>query len=418
VFRHGMNSSGCCSAPSLPSDEVEQTIRPTIDWKIDLFMRLFVLPTFDPAQICWWLSLSGGKDSFVMAHALRDWYSRAGVQFRAEGFVINQWGGAAVTQAARSFDWLPVRIIDARTATSFRTEYQLGQQAPCRSCSDVRHNFTDALLDQAPVEWDRIHFIARGLHLSDMAVSLVWRLFQGLDPSQEMLRAGKGRPIAQLANNRFLVKPLAFVREFETQNYANEIGFHQACCGCPACRYPSRRDIVEETLLHFFRSDLWEFDVPGIDEFLQGHKADIDVSELRKNSKAGLASKHNHLPDDFAEFALDDAMRSLSIAGLSSVKGVIDFDSCLDDYGLAALAGDEHPTPGDKIPAPAILTRADVSEATKMAIAALGPFWAAFRLAKERRQIALQLQQTLFGICVDEKLSNVHTTLRKYYGEI
>jgi tRNA(Ile)-lysidine synthase TilS/MesJ len=113
-------------------------------------MQLFVLPTFDPTRIFWWLSLSGGKDSYVMAHALRDWHDQAGIPFRARRFLVDQWGGAAANRAARFIDWLPVEIIDARSDTITRTGYQRGQQAPCRACSDVRHDVTDALLDRLP----------------------------------------------------------------------------------------------------------------------------------------------------------------------------------------------------------------------------------------------------------------------------
>ena len=87
-----------------------------------------------------------------MAHALRDWYERAGVRFTARGFVIDQWGGAAARQATRSIDWLRVDLIDARATTLTQTKYEKGQQAPCRSCSDVRHDVTDALLDNAPAQ--------------------------------------------------------------------------------------------------------------------------------------------------------------------------------------------------------------------------------------------------------------------------
>jgi hypothetical protein len=272
-------------------------------------------------------------------------------------------------------------------------------------------------LDRAPAELGKFHFVARGLHLSDMAVSLVWRLFLGLNPSREMLNAGKGQPLTRIIDNRYLVKPLSFVREFETQAYAEQIGFRHACCGCPACRYPSRRDIVEETLLHFFRSDLWEFDVPGMNDFLQGHGTQIDTAALRAASAPGVATKHNHLPDDFAEFAFDEMLSDLSIMALSSLDSAIDFDSCLDDVGLAAIEGRTIVISQDRIPAPAMLSGGNLAPQIKRAIAALGPFWAAFNLPAEKRREALHLQYQLFGITADDKLSNVHTMLRRYYGE-
>lgn len=408
----------CCAAAKGPlQGGADVSVRLLLHRKIDLFMRAFVLPFFDPARICWWLSLSGGKDSFVMSQLLRDWYDQAGIPFKARGFLINQWGGSAAGRAARLFDWLPIKVIDARSDTRTRTAYERGQQAPCRACSDVRHDVTDALLDQDASGLGDYHFVARGLHLSDMAVSLVWRFFWGLNPAQDMLDAGKGRPVTHISGNRYLVKPLCLIREFETQCYADEVGFTHACCGCPACRYPSRRDIVEETLLHFFRSDLWEFDVPGMSDFLRSQGTKLDITALRTESAPGLVTKHDHLPKDFADFACEEMSRALSIVGLSSSSTMIDFGSCLDDMGTAALEGRAIVTSQVGIPAPAMLTGGELTWQTKRAIAALGPFWAAFHLESEKRQKALRLQCALYGLSVDAKLSNVHAMLRRYYGE-
>jgi hypothetical protein len=141
------------------------------------------------------------------------------------------------------------------------------------------------------------------------------------------------------------------------------------------------------------------------------------VGALRALSAPGVATKHNHLPDDFAEFAFEETLRSLSIVALSSAGQAIDFDFCLDDVGLAAVEGRAEISFRDGIPAPAMLTRDDLGAPVKRAIAALGPFWAAFTLPSEKRREALDLQRALFGIAVDEKLSNVHAMLCRYYGE-
>jgi tRNA(Ile)-lysidine synthase TilS/MesJ len=417
MLEENLRLSCCAGMPPDQGGHATSFARSCVSHKIDLFMRAYILPTFNPNQIHWWLSLSGGKDSFVMAHVLRDWYEQAGLHFKARGFIINQWGGAAAEKVGRSLDWLPIDLIDARDDTRVRTGYERGQQAPCRACSDVRHDSTDALLDRVPSADGDYHFVARGLHLSDMATSLVWRFFRGESPSRSMLEQGKGRPVAHIGGRRYLVKPLSFVREFETQLLSKEIGFRHACCGCPACRYPSRRDIVEETLLQLFESDLWEFDIPGMNEFIAGHGNIIDMKGLRSSSIPGRASKHNHLPHDFSDFSLDETMRSLSISSLSSIGEALDFNSCLDDIALTIIAGDAPEMRNGKIPAPALLARPQLNEPMKRAVAALGPFWGAFHLSQEKRFEAHAIQQAAFGIDVDDKLSNVHRMLRRYYGE-
>jgi hypothetical protein len=232
-----------------------------------------------------------------------------------------------------------------------------------------------------------------------------------------MLTSGKGRPITAIGAKRYLSKPLFFIREYETQTYANKIGFKKACCGCPACRYPSRRDIVEETLLHFFRGNLWEFDVPGMREFIAGNGSNAEFASLRSASAPGLVTKRDHLPNDFVEFAVELISRHLSLTAFSDVSSQIDFTSCLDDLGLAALDGKKPIIAPLTIPVPGMLVGRPLSGPIARAIAALGPFWAAFSLPPQTRRLALTLQRALFGISVDESLTNVTLLLRDYYGE-
>ena len=60
-----------------------------------------------------------------------------------------------------------------------------------------------------------------------------------------------------------------FVREFESQSFSESNNYEAYCCGCPACKYPSRRDIVEESLLKLFDNNpLWEFNIPGLIDYL------------------------------------------------------------------------------------------------------------------------------------------------------
>ena len=150
-------------------------------------------------------------------------------------------------------------------------------------------------------------------------------------------------------------------------------------------------------------------------EFIQGHGVKINTAALQAVSIPGIAPKHGHLPKDFADFAIEEMLRGLSIFALSSLAEAIDFNVCLDDIGFAALEGRSTVTSPSKIPAPAMLSGGELSWPVKYAIAALGPFWGAFTLPSGKRRRALDLQRDLFGITVDEKLSNVHVMLHQYY---
>ena len=200
--------------------------------------------------------------------------------------------------------WQDVQIIEANELTIQATRYEADQQAPCRLCSDVRRDLTDKLIlgnaNLSQSDSSKGHIVARGLHVSDTSISALWRYTMGNGAAQDMLSAGKGRPVSHLYRNVYLAKPLYYVREFESQQYADMAGYRRSCCGCPACRYPSRRDIVEESIAGFLRSPLWEFDEPGMDDLLSESTPADTVGEIKRRSEPGIETKRAHLPKAFA----------------------------------------------------------------------------------------------------------------------
>lgn len=144
---------------------------------------------------------------------------------------------------------MPVTIIDSVDLTRDTINYISGSQAPCKACSSIRKNIGDSFI-ASNYKNGYINIIARGLHLSDMAISYLWRIFWDIDIDSFTNKLEKGDPLVKLniQSNTYLAKPLCFIREYETQKYADHLKFHSICCGCPACRYPSRRDIIEESL--------------------------------------------------------------------------------------------------------------------------------------------------------------------------
>src|SRR6202008_375777 len=108
--------------------------------------------------------------------AVRRWYERTGVGCAASCFIIDQWGSAATQSLERQLEWgSPLIPVDGRALTQQMTNYTAGQQAPCRSCSDARHDLTDALLARNRMGGKGyVDVVARGLHFTDTAVSLLW----------------------------------------------------------------------------------------------------------------------------------------------------------------------------------------------------------------------------------------------------
>ena len=385
-----------------------------VDAKIDLFFNRHIVPVLEPSRIRWWFSLSGGKDSFSMAQGVRRWYERMGVRCTASCFIIDQWGGSAAQSVRKQLNWpSPLIVVDGRTATQEATNYVAGQQAPCRTCSDARHDLTDALLSRDRVRGaECIDVVARGLHLTDTSVSLLWRHALGRKAAEELLSLGKAKPLVRLPDGHYLAKPLTYVREFESGAYADAHGYKSACCGCPACRFPSRRDIVEESLCRFMEGALWEFGVPGVRTFLNHLAADEDIERM---SAGGFLFKHRHLPDAFVTFAVE-RFRRLAAESRAVWSARCDPSIDLDLIGAARLKGNDRPTPGDRVPTPALLAGRALEEREKWMIATMGPFWGAIGLPPALASKAWTLQETCFGFSNDERWSQVNGLLHEFYS--
>ena len=184
-------------------------------------MERHVLSKFDPRDIFWWFSVSGGKDSFAMVHGIHKWYDRKGIRTESAIFHINQWGGQTTEYILKYFREYDCRIIDGSKLTHSKTKYKYGQQAPCRECSDVRRKLNDELIYPESLQNKKVNFLCRGLHLSDIAVSLLWRYAIKSDPATDLINEKKGQPITRLWHNTYLAKPLSYVREYEAQQYAS-----------------------------------------------------------------------------------------------------------------------------------------------------------------------------------------------------
>lgn len=378
--------------------------------KIDLFMQLDVATEFDPADIHWWLSLSGGKDSFAMAEGLREWYSRNGISFSASAFTIDQWGGPSHSAIVDQLPWVSVNVVDGRSRTLAATKYQAGNQAPCRTCADVRREVSDHVIEASGRRG--IQMLARGLHLSDLAVSLAWRFALGREPAQDMIASGKGRPISKLGTSTYLAKPLTYAREFEAQEFARSRGFRPACCGCPACKFPSRRDIVEETLLGFYVGPLWEFQVPGLDALL----THFGATRTRDLSVPGVQEKHAHLPPDFAEFVVE-RFRLAAMRLPPDSTNAFDRGMDLDKVGDGRLRYQADLLDVASVPLPALLVGRPLTELEKRMVATLGPFWGALGLSSAFARQAEDLQRKYFNFTTDIHWSQVAGLLRDYYSK-
>lgn len=389
----------------------------SFETKIDLFMQDQILPFFNPEEVDWWLSLSGGKDSYAMAIGIRQWYQKKGFRLSAKGLHIDQWGANAAGFVRKKLAWLEIIIINAQKLTLEKTGYQPGDQAPCRKCADVRRLVGDEIIFPAAKKTKRVQFIARGLHLSDTALSLLWRFIRGKEPELAINSSSKGWPTKEIAPKVYLVKPLAYIREYESQIYAHRAGFQKKCCGCPACHVPSRRDLVEETALPFVHTPLWELTIPDMTNYLTRIGTNQLESKIKKNSSPGIETKTPSLPDGFT-FSATNYFRSWLHKMPAVDLKKLNFEMSLDEIGVKRLTKQVTPLQVKNIPAPALLDKNWIPSASEMGmIATLGPFWGAIGLDPINAQEAWKLQEKICDFVPDDQWSQVKKMLTLYYQQ-
>ena len=372
-------------------------------------MQTYIIPSFDPDKVYWWVSVSGGKDSFTMAYALYLWYTENGRSFQGEGIYIQQWDEVGISEhLRRNISWMPITVIHGEEETLKHTKYTLGSQAPCSKCSQVRKTVGDKFIGQH-FKKGYYNILARGLHFTDMAVSYLWRDFWGIDTEQFANALEKGTPLVKLESleNYYLAKPLCYVREFECEHFAKLINYVPICCGCPACRFPSRRDIVEDSLGMLFTSELWEFDIHGIPTYLKNIKAPDSIHEI---SLPGKEMKCSRLSPEFSDFAIH-YWKSRE----KRFDNVFDKSEFLDSIGCKYLLTHER-CYNNHCFLPKFYTSTELTNAEKMLIATVGPFWGAIGFFDKRfRNSILSLQSEIFGINIDEYWSQVNPILQEYY---
>ncbi|MDR0313352.1 MAG: hypothetical protein LBI14_07120 [Treponema sp.] len=259
----------------------------------------------------------------------------------------------------------------------------------------------------------KVNFIARGLHLGDTAISYLWR-WMFFDSIPASLNKMKYQPLVQINDGVFLAKPLFLVREIETQLYSSNHNFIPVCCMCPACGFPSRRDIVEESILYIYmneKSGLWEFSVPGMSDYLK-QIVPFDYSYLSGISTKGFAQKCNHIPEPFFVFALDyfrDRMAQVDINQFNS--GLF-----LDDIGKKSFLSGKKELFTGKLPIPKFfLPDIALSEYERRMIATLGPFWGAVGLTSSQQRFALDVQTKIFDFTPDDLWGQVNSLLNIFY---
>ncbi|HNY13275.1 MAG TPA: ATP-binding protein [Candidatus Wallbacteria bacterium] len=193
------------------------------------------------------VALSGGKDSFTLLDALTRLKLRAPVEFSLfvcmvhpgfPGFMINE-----IEQ------WLKDNKYEYHIERSdiYETVFQDAEKSKdgCFHCSRQRRSVLYRIADA-----NNCQKIALGHHSDDFIETVLLSMFFN-GKIETML------PIFEAGSKKFrIIRPLMYVSERTTADYAKDKEFPVACCGCPLCKTNTlRRAKVKKMLADFEKND-------------------------------------------------------------------------------------------------------------------------------------------------------------------
>lgn len=327
-----------------------------------------------------------------------------------------QWDDSSAAIEAR-FHWLDeLLFFDLREKTASILCENQAVQAPCSKCSLIRKECSDYFFSQLNSDKDdMIPILCRGLHLTDMANSMIWRLIWDHSPTDSLFSLGKGKPLVKLFSNVYLAKPLCFVREFESQAYADAFHYSPYQCECPALKYPSRRDIIEESVSLYYTKPLWEFEIPGMDCFFKTVLT-CEKGLVAMHSVPGKETKQATLPEGFFSFGVDYFRRITEKNRAALLSNIRDRSRYLEDAVPQFLSYNQLQQESDSNLNFKLLTSPDsLTGFDRKMITTLGPFWGAISLKSPLREGVFDLQRKIYDYGIDQNWSQVIDLLLLYY---
>lgn len=186
------------------------------------------------------VALSGGKDSWTLLHALRHLQKKAPVKFEIAAVTVHpgaaEFSCESLTERLAG-EGVPYTILPGRIVEIVRDHLDTGT-GPCSFCARLRRG---VLYSYASAQgWNKI---ALGHHLDDFIETLLMNLFyngsiKGMNP---LLAADDGK--------NTVIRPLVYVREDITREYALSARVPILGCSCPYHGMSSsRRHWVKELL--------------------------------------------------------------------------------------------------------------------------------------------------------------------------
>lgn len=178
------------------------------------------------------LALSGGKDSLSLLHILLALQARAPVRFELAAATVDPCiDGYDPSFLQQYLPTLGVRYFYERQHIVERAANNMHGDSFCAYCARMRRGILYAVARR-----EHYNVLAMGQHLDDLAESFLMAAFHN-----GQLRTMKAHYVIDAGDLR-VIRPLVYVRERQTRDFANRGGLPAIADNCPACfRMPTRR---------------------------------------------------------------------------------------------------------------------------------------------------------------------------------
>jgi tRNA(Ile)-lysidine synthase TilS/MesJ len=185
------------------------------------------------------LGLSGGKDSLTLLHALRHLQRHAPIKFSIAAITIDPEIEGFDPSVLKSYlAELEIPYFYESHDMTKQAEEQMKKDSFCSFCSRMKRGIM-----YSTARREGYNVLALGQHLDDLAESFLMSAFHG-----GQLRTMKANYTNQDGDIR-IIRPMIYVRERQTTEFAGEVLLPVIPDSCPACyAMPTEREHMKQLL--------------------------------------------------------------------------------------------------------------------------------------------------------------------------